>query len=784
MQSTHTGSKSQISAADIPALLDHYAGKIKILSLDCFDTLLWRNTAAPKDVFFAMQETPLCQKLGITAYQRIMAAARAYRHQFIAHGNHVIKLRDVYQHFPHLSEEEREQLIETELAAEVNALYAFPPMVQLIRAAHARGLKIVIASDTYFDEPQLRRLLQHCLPADVMDMIDTVFCSCEFDRAKMHGLFSIIMTKLSEPAHAFLHIGDHQQADYVAPQQLGLHALHFVHHDMKFNEIFRMQNNAAALACMTNPHEGLTRPARYNPYRGVFASSSMLPEKPETLIGYMTFGPMLYAFARFICDEITALQQAGKKPKVFFLLRDAYLLARACEAYAGKEVGKLVHLRKFVCVASSLRSKADVMHYLASLGLPYYNFWGICEQLLLPREIIQNLVHQASTAPEPEKKFNELILSDDILAIVFKNSAAHRARLMKYIHRELGLAAGDTVVLVDTGYAGVTQSHLSMMLRGELEVDVIGRYFIASHEPDRPDSKALITSTACDHSLFEQSCTFQEGSVLDYDENGQPIFDNIKLSQEQYQKSRQIQDECIRFILNAKKFFQDANIQPDFTSLRSTAMAAFRRHVYLPTVPEINYYQCFQHDKDMGADGKKTVYDVNDGFNFLRNNVSHTYLSPYVARAASLETSLSAMLTRFFDLEIQDEDVSLQRELINVSLANDMQSLQIILSALSTANGYFLLTIPVMPNTYFGIQFGKTYQWLQVESVSMVNLSSRASENMSPHIVLDQIALKNQNLFECLSEASNMIVKPLPLTNPQQMQTHVLQILFRPIIRK
>ncbi|RWM23738.1 hypothetical protein, partial [Mesorhizobium sp.] len=60
------------------------------------------------------------------------------------------------------------------------------------------------------------------------------------------------------------------------------------------------------------------------------------------MIGYMSFGQVLYAYARFLMDEVEALQQQGKRVRVFFLLRDAYLLSAACEAYARKPVGKLV----------------------------------------------------------------------------------------------------------------------------------------------------------------------------------------------------------------------------------------------------------------------------------------------------------------------------------------------------------------------------------------------------------------------------------------------------------
>ena len=40
-----------VTAAEIATLLDHAPASANILSLDCFDTLVWRNAHIPRDVF-------------------------------------------------------------------------------------------------------------------------------------------------------------------------------------------------------------------------------------------------------------------------------------------------------------------------------------------------------------------------------------------------------------------------------------------------------------------------------------------------------------------------------------------------------------------------------------------------------------------------------------------------------------------------------------------------------------------------------------------------------------
>ena len=43
--------KLSVRASELPDLLDRAPTRVKYLSLDCFDTLLWRNCIAPRDVF-------------------------------------------------------------------------------------------------------------------------------------------------------------------------------------------------------------------------------------------------------------------------------------------------------------------------------------------------------------------------------------------------------------------------------------------------------------------------------------------------------------------------------------------------------------------------------------------------------------------------------------------------------------------------------------------------------------------------------------------------------------
>ena len=134
---SHSKSKTQITASDLPHLLDHpNFQQIKVLSLDCFDTLLWRRTATPRDVFYDMQHRPLFKSLGVTAYQRMASAQRAYRAKFITQNSRQVNIREIYDYFTTLTEAEKNALAEEELLAEIETCYPFMPFVQLIQQAY------------------------------------------------------------------------------------------------------------------------------------------------------------------------------------------------------------------------------------------------------------------------------------------------------------------------------------------------------------------------------------------------------------------------------------------------------------------------------------------------------------------------------------------------------------------------------------------------------------------------------------------------------------------------
>lgn len=86
----------KVLANEIESILDNCNKNIKVLSLDCFDTLLWRKTSMPGDVFYDMQQRLPFQLRQIVSVQRTTAESNARHQMFVKYGTYEVKLKDIY----------------------------------------------------------------------------------------------------------------------------------------------------------------------------------------------------------------------------------------------------------------------------------------------------------------------------------------------------------------------------------------------------------------------------------------------------------------------------------------------------------------------------------------------------------------------------------------------------------------------------------------------------------------------------------------------------------------
>lgn len=774
---------------------------LKVISFDCFDTLLWRNVFQPKDVFYRAAQLPAFTKHRLSADMRANLEKQISQQQRMTNTTDQYTLDDIYlAGFPTLTSEELTALNDAELEAEIECCFAYQPMVALLEAAHHANFKIIIVSDTYLKQGQLSRLLKAMLPASAFQAISKIYCSCEYPFSKARGLFKNVLQHERCQPHEILHIGDNPSADQAAAQKIGL-ATHLVMHtNAQQQEVERMHTVTAAFTDSSIRH---TEPL-YHPYKSLLASQHDTTTLEQAL-GYNTLGPLLYSFAVFLQNEIQALKVKHKQCKVLFLMRDGYMPYQAYTAIANtQQSSTCVRISRFTARACSFRTRNDVDKYLAS-RLKSKRYAEICKQLLLPSDLAHHIITETKNASNPEETFISLIHQQDTLQEIFTSSQAYFERFRAYLENEIDLRPGDTLIFVDLGYAGSAQTLLTPILKQELNVDIFGLYLIAletpgweSHKKGLLDPANLnnhaLTMLTTYIALLEKLCASTDESVINYDVTGKPIFSKTTLSSKQHDLVKQIQGEAMRFVRDA----MTSSPQRATIAIHSQYTAcALGRLIFFPTVFEYQALHTLSFDFDLGTNeilpmideqqAKENLHKRGWLFSIKDNLESMRVNSPAEWRAVNIELVLALMSQLRHGFSLTYEDLSFRQETLPVIIHQEGTPTKINLSASVTHDGYYALHVPILPGDFHaGIQFGHAYKWLELTHIELIPLKTLFtavekchSINISEKIFMSDMNIIEGKLLECLQRESMLIIS----AHQQQLSEHsVARIIFRPII--
>jgi FMN phosphatase YigB (HAD superfamily) len=809
VQVRRTPARTEARAWELDGVLDEHPD-VRVLSLDCFDTLLWRSTATPVDVFYDLARHPAFARLGMNARIRVVAEGSARERALVRSGSSEVTLAEIYRAaFPDLDDAAVSELSAAELGAEIRACVALPATVSLIRKAKARGLRVVVVSDTYLREAELRRLLAAALPADAYEAIERVWCSCDHGRSKAGGLFKPVLDALGVRARDVLHVGDNPIADVEAARAIGANAVRLVHHDDEVEAMMRMQATATSLLHPTvRETNGMP-----SPFRAVLASSPLAREPDAVFtLGYASLGPVLYAFARWLSGELREMRSAAADPsriKPVFLLRDGWLPARIVRAIDADAAGPLLSMSRFAATAASFRTAADVERWLAG-WVGSERFHDLARQLLLTEDEVRAILMKARRAPRPADGFVREVLRPKTLALVLERSARYRARMIRHFEWAAGIRKGDTVVFVDLGYEGTAQRLLEPVLRDELGVEVVGRYLVAARVPGWEKSRrGLLDPSWCDDrlvstivayvALLENLCAADQGSTIDYAEDGTPIRAASLVKREQAERVRPVQDACERFARDAAAFFAETGATIDLLQLRISALGALARMLLLPSRAEVRYLAGFALDMNLGADDELPLLDVDAGLDGLRKRGlfflgadcarASRIAGPAELRAASLEMALTLAAQHRFGLEMSPADMTHRREQLTVLAMRGGAAVSAVAEARATHDGFFALHVPMGPDdSAVGVVLGERYAWVQIESVTRVEVSALftskeadATEDLMGAVHHDGLVHRGGGLYECTTSASFLLVaaRPRPRSRPA-----ICRIVFRPVVRR
>lgn len=788
---------NEIHADELAGVLHSFGGEIEVLSLDCFDTLLWRSSPEPSDMFCELRPP-------LSRHSRLEAEKTARQQRFVQSGHREVTLAEIYGcALPGADETEIAARVAEELALEHRHCVAFEPAVALIRNAKRRGLKVIVVSDTYLSTAELRRLLAAKAGDEVAAQIDHVFASSDSGAGKLTGLFPIVLRRLGLDPRRVLHVGDDPNADLRSALEAGLQAVHLLQGDQALQQQWRLEMSALLLADPALRH----RATPLLPHRSHLGQRLRRFDDAAARLGYGTLGPLMLGFATWVGEQARELAADGRPVKVCFLMRDGYLPKRAYDAVAGADdpPSYAVELSRFAAIASSLRGAEDVIAFTGSRWNSE-NLETLARQLLFTPNECQALLRSVGDSETAVHSLTTEALRPHNLRKIVNRSAAERQGLIRYLRRQIDAQPGDRLLLVDTGSVGTVQNRVQDLLAESLGVEVHGRYMLlldvprstdrrrGYFGPDRVDGRLL--RAHCNYtSVIEQLCTVAQGSVIGYSDRGEPRRLAAEFAPEQVASRDRAQTACLQFIDEAGKV-ATSEAGRDATARFHGALAAYTRLLFLPLHSETEFFAAFVHDVNTGA--KETVRMIDPvaaredllriGPIYIESSLR--VFGPGELRRQGLELALELLARRRLELDLRPADFRREGLEIPVMVVRGQESTIVRIEALPTREGYFSLSIPIGRCEFaIGILFGQLFEWVQLESARVTtvrrqfNAVRRDEEiDLTAAAVHESTSVQAGGLLHCVQPHSFSYFAP-PAADENE-ESYVLRVVFRPIVSR
>ena len=400
---------------------------------------------------------------------------------------------------------------------------------------HAGGeIKFALVSDFYIGNVHFQRFLDH---HGLSRFFDSVFVSCDYGRTKKSGaLFDVISDTLDCEPSEVLVVGDNPVADGHRPRAHG-----FRSHLVRGGRWERKRHGTS-----TDVEKHVERRV----------ATLLEQHDPEDLFRPMALS--LYVFVRRLRMQL----RADGVDEAFFLTREGELLGRLFSIYEDETMigdsGRIAARYLFVSRRSTYLPSlpalkdADFGDFLDRA--PHPTTGDFLAALGFDGRTLELLASSMSRAAGGSGQLDlDMVVSNPSFAEEYERRRANqRLALVEYLDDVIDLAADRQVDLVDVGWRGGIQDHLTRLMPGD-GPKLRGRYLglVASDRLDtrdakfgilfqnRPGPSAHLEVFAYFKTIFEVLLSADHGSVAGYSfEHGRatPIIDDIPSEQAAHQR--------------------------------------------------------------------------------------------------------------------------------------------------------------------------------------------------------------------------------------------------------
>ena len=600
-----------------------------VLTLDVFDTILWRRVPRPADAFVllaeALRRSGACPAwiTGATfRHMRITAEAEARREP---HGPEV-SLFDIWRKMPLESfAATLEELVEAEVALERDLTVVDFDIAGLIEHARHHGVPVVLVSDTYFTEEQLRHLLDRPELAALAEA--RLIRSLEFRADKANGLWPVVLSELGVRPEQVWHVGDNELADVIVPRDRGVRCVHYVRVDEPLDAVLAREKQPMDYYGPMDP--------LLDPVEGDFGLTSLrakiVREAPRGAAravttawryGASVLGPVLTGFAEWVVE---AAEREGTDV-VWCPMREGELLSElineAARAKGSKVQAKPLWLSRHVTSVAML-DEVDTETLSGLVRRSYHlTVRGLLDILHLRPGDVPALASELNTVLDNshvlERVAAALTESPLVRSQMTATVTRARARLITAL-RQAGALDTPDLTLVDLGWGGTIQYQLGRVLAlADIPIVPAGLYLATEDRAARVYQAGLraegylaqagvprevSTTLARSPEILEQCVNALCGSLVDFTDEGEPVLGPVVDGPAQTAERKAAQDGMRAFQALWNRYSVANTGWPSLSSEAASRRLAniIVSALHAPTSDEAQVFGNWQHEDNFGS---------------------------------------------------------------------------------------------------------------------------------------------------------------------------------------
>nr|WP_228046624.1 HAD family hydrolase [Saccharopolyspora sp. HNM0983] len=605
-------------------------GSCCALSLDVFDTLLWRRVPRPTDLFAVLGARLRRDGIGPgwmdeAAFRRIRIEAEQLARRLAPTSE--VSLFDIWRHMPvgTFTGASLQQLVDFEVALERELTEVDQDVAELVGLAESSEIPILLVSDTYFTDIQLTELLDR--PGLSGLKAARQFRSCQHGADKASGLWEIVLDSAGVRPEQLVHLGDHPEGDDRVPAELGVRTVLYRRGGEGFAELLEREHNPVEPLGAHDPvldaeHGDFGITALRAKALQTGSGEASLSADAAWRFGAGVLGPVLTGFAEWAArrgheegtpvlwcpmregELLSELVNASAAARGWNVRAAPVWLSRQVTSLAGLEVRDPQAVHDFVRRSYRL----TVAQLLATLKIRPGEVPSLAQHLHSPldgAELVDRVGVALTETPHLRNRLATTV-------------TATRERLLGHLRRT-GALDGPEITLVDLGWGGTIQYQLAHVLRMSGIGNAVSGLYLATDERSTRVVGAgmriegylgtaghpsdLVRAVSRSPEIVEQSTSALCGSLVDFEDSGAPVLGPAAGGQTQHQQRTAVQDGVRRFqALWLRQIEGGEGVWPELTGaarqrLRSVLSAALRT----PNAEEAALFGNWEHDDNFGS---------------------------------------------------------------------------------------------------------------------------------------------------------------------------------------